>query len=129
MPLWLQALMALGSSFGFGSIVLEVLRRRAARRDRAADGDATIVVKSIDDGATQRAELWAQMEILRGRLEKQEQKSDRIKASLLRMWEYTVQLRAAYEAAVRKLGDEGLKPPVEAPAPPSFEEVFNHEQG
>lgn len=127
MPLWLQILLGIGSTFGFGSFALEVLRRRNAKRDRAAEGEATIVVKSIDDGAQQRTQLWQQMEVLRTRLERNEEKTDRIKATVMRLWRYSVQMRTAFDAAALMLKELGHEVPVKAPEPLSEEEVFGNE--
>lgn len=127
MPVWLQILLAFGSTFGMGSFALELLRRHNAKKDKSVDGEATIVVKQIDDGAQQREGLWRQMELLRVRLEKQEAKTDRIKATVMRMWEYEVKLRAAWEAAAQKLTELGHPVPIVPPQPLSPEEVFEHE--
>ena len=137
MPVWAQIVFALLGAFGAGGFALEVFRRHNAKKDKQDEGQATVVVKTIDDGAQQREKLWAEVESLRRRIDEAEENVKRMSRATMRLWQSYVDftsaykvLRVAYDALAQKLSDLGHEPPVEPGEPPptlTVEEVFGRD--
>lgn len=124
MPVWLQALIAIFAALGIGGILLEVVRRRNARSDKKEEGNATVIVKQIDDGAAQRGEWWTEIERLRARVDRQDEKLEKMRSYCWQLWEYLLEVKQAYLTMASQLQALGHEVPPLPAEPPKLREVL-----
>lgn len=124
MPVWLQAVVAIFAALGIGGLLLEFVRRRNARSDKREEGNATVIVKQIDDGAAQRGEWWTEIERLRARVDRQDEKLEKMRSYCWQLWEYLLEVKQAYLTMATQLQALGHEVPPLPAEPPKLREVL-----
>jgi hypothetical protein len=122
-PLLTIIIATLTAVLGSG-VTLEAFRRWTARKDKRLAGTSEIVVRQIDDRADQRGEWWSEIERLRVRLDKMENRQQKTQAYCYEIWAYSMRVRELFQRVAVQLRNLGHEVPDLPPEPPPLDKVF-----